>query len=88
MTDDAPFDPYDALEQLIVIGNVYGYTSTSSGWSRTVVGKAVGLTKTGLVKLEPTKICNFLYGRPTKREWDEPAKHVNIRPHMLFPVKE
>jgi hypothetical protein len=82
----APFDPIDALEKKVVIGNVYGYSINSNGWSKTVVGKAVGLTKTGLVKLEVIKVCSFLYGRPTNREWDKLTKHVNIRPHMIFPV--
>lgn len=82
---DEPFDPVDALGEQIQVGKLYGYSHSSSGVARTVIGEALSFTKTGLVKLKITQVTNFLYGRPVD-SWSTRAETVNIRPHLLFPV--
>ncbi len=82
------FEPLDALRNPIKLGTIYGYSSTSSGWSKTAVGKADKMTKTGMVTLSIKRVNHFLYGEPIERDHHEDAKTVNVRPHMLFPVSE
>ena len=82
------FEPLDALRNPIKLGTLYGYSSTSSGWSKTAVGKASKMTKTGMVSLDIKRVHHFLYGKPIERDHHEDAKTVNVRPHMLFPVGE
>lgn len=88
MIDDQPFEPIDALGKNIIFGRCYGYTSTKSGYARTVIGEAEKLTKSGLVTLKIIEVKNFLYGRSFEKTWGDEASHVNMRPHMLFPIGE
>lgn len=82
------FEPLDAMRNPIKLGTLYGYSSTSSGWSKTAVGVASKMTKTGMVSLNIKQVHHFLYGKPIERDHHEDAKTVNVRPHMLFPVGE
>lgn len=84
-----PFEPLDALRNPIQLGTLYGYSSTSSGWSKTAVGTAGKMTKTGMVTLRVKRVNHFLYGKPLDRDFqNRDAKTVNVRPHLLFPVGE
>ena len=87
MTNEA-FEPLDALRFPIEMGRLYGYSSTSSGWSKTAVGRASKMTKTGMVTLDIKKVNHFLYGKSIDADHRNDAKTVNVRPHMLFPVSE
>ena len=75
----------DALDNPIVIGNVYGYSTSKGGWARTVVGVAVGITPTGRVSLNVTRAQTFLYGE--KSDYNPGGEKSHIRSHMLFPVQ-
>lgn len=79
----------DALGNDIVIGNFYGYTSTSGGFARTVLGTATHLTKKKVaVKVEYTK--RFLYGEEIKDHKEafgiNQAEQVAVNGYLLFPV--
>lgn len=75
----------DALNDMIVIGDVYGYSTASGGWARTVIGEAVGITQTGRVSLRVIRHQTFLYGEKT--DYNPGGDKVNIRSHMLFPIR-
>lgn len=79
------FEPLDALRNPIKIGARYGYSSTSSGWSKTAIGTAGKINKSGTVTISIEKVNHFLYGKPIEKDWGD-SKTVSIRPHMLFPV--
>ena len=81
------FEPIDALQNPIKLGAIYGYSSSSGGWSKTAVGRATKLTKSGMVTIEVLSVRHFLYGQPIERSGDD-AKSVSVRPHLLFPVHE
>jgi hypothetical protein len=76
----------DALGNPIEFGKRYGYSTSSSGRSRTVVGIASKITPTGSVTLTDVQVKNYIYGDPYDRTWAKDAKKVTIRPHMVFPV--
>lgn len=76
----------DALGKEIVIGHLYGYSTSSSGRSSTVVGVACNFTRTGMLTLGDVKRNNFIYGKQYDRTWASDAKKVSISPHMVFPV--
>ena len=82
------FEPLDALRNPIQLGTLYGYSSTANGSSKTAIGKAIKMTKTGMVSLHIKRVHHFIYGKPIERAYHDDAKTVNIRPHMLFPVAE
>ena len=79
--------PFDALGQEIQLGNVYGYTTTSSGLAKTTIGKAFKFSPTGKISLQVLHVKNFLYGQPTEASWTGTAETVSIRAHMLFPIE-
>ncbi len=67
--DDEKFECLDALRDPIVLGNLYGWSSTKSGWSRTTVGKAKSISKKGSITLEVVIVHNFLYGKQHELLW-------------------
>ena len=71
----------DALDNEIVIGQVYGYSAKDTVF----VGRAVNLTKTR-VTLETIKRRYFRYGEETS--WTMPAMITSVPSWHLFPVKE
>lgn len=75
----------DALGQPIAIGHMYGYSTSKSGWSRTVIGTAKNITPTGRVALDVVRRETFLYGK--KSDYNPGSDNTCIRSHMLFPVE-
>jgi hypothetical protein len=75
----------DALGNPIVIGGVYGYSTSKSGWSRTVVGTATNITPSGRVSLDVLRAETFLYGN--KSNHNPGGERSSIRSYMLFPVQ-
>jgi len=73
----------DALGNEIVIGQRYGYSTSST----VVIGRAVRLT-TLKVTIENEKTRHFLYGEETVRDWVGNAKTVSVFSWHLFPIKD
>lgn len=84
------FEFLDALRNPIKLGRLYGYSHTSSGIARTVIGTAEKITKSGMISIKPITVNKFLYGKIIEIEnnFPEDAKLISIRPHLLFPVSE
>lgn len=83
------FDNLDALRKPIEIGKMYGYSSSSSGTSKVVIGIAEKITDMGGVTLRIVKVTNFLYGKeipPSENFTKNRTKRVNARSHILFPI--
>lgn len=76
----------DAIGNPIEIGKTYGYSTSSGGWARTVIGSATKITEKGNVALAVIKVNRFLYGDPSESRDD--AKTVSIRTHMVFPIHD
>lgn len=76
----------DALQQDIVIGQAYGYSSSDGSWITVVVGEAVKETPAGKCTLKIVSRRDFLYGQPNHRSWAGKAPIVHIHPCHLFPV--
>lgn len=74
----------DALENPIVIGDTYGYTSSENGFSKVTIGRASKFTTTGKVTLTDIKVRRFLYGK--KIDCDH-ANTSSVSAHLVFPVK-
>jgi hypothetical protein len=72
----------DALDNEIVIGQKYGYSSKDTVF----IGKAIRLTKTR-VTLETIKRRMFCYGKESVH-WSEPSPTTSVPSFHLFPVKE
>lgn len=82
MTTNPPV--VDAIGDPIVLGNMYGYSTTSGGWARTVLGEAVGITPTGRVTLRVVRRTAFLYGEQST--YNPGGDKVSMRSHMMFPI--
>lgn len=78
----------DALNQPIVFGAKYGYSSSESSRITVVVGKAIKETPAKKITLEVESRRNFLYGEEYDRTWAGNAKVVHVHPCHLFPVKD
>lgn len=78
----------DALGNEIIMGQLYGYSTSSDGHDRTVVGRAVKFTPKNLLSLSVEKVQNFLYGQPFEKTWSQDSDKVNIRAYKVFPVKD
>lgn len=76
---------FDALAKPIVLGNKYGYSTSSNGIGSVVIGVATKITKTGKVTLDVESRRKFCYGKPTDA-WREPADTVSVQSYHLFPV--
>ena len=82
----------DALRDPIVIGNRYGYSTSSSGFISVTIGTAVRITGKDQLKvtLEDLTTNRYLYGGPepcTPWEGQEPPKHVSVYAVHLFPIR-
>ena len=79
----------DALGNPIVFGKTYGYSTNSSGISKTTIGSAVKFTKTGKVTLNIVQVKKFLYDEAIDSTSCivTPAEQVSMRGFMLFPVE-
>jgi hypothetical protein len=85
----------DATDQPIVIGNAYGYTTTSNGWAVAVV--VIGRVRKcrekdqemrgskELVTMDVIRRKTFLYGKESEHQKNT-SKTVTISPFHLFPV--
>lgn len=76
----------DALDREIILGQAYGYSSSSGSWITVVVGKAIKETPKGKCTLEVISRKDFLHGDRHDRTWAGDAKVVHILPCHLFPV--
>ena len=74
----------DALWNNIVLGNKYGYTSSSGSIVTIVVGLAEKMTETK-VTIHVQSRRTFLYGEPCE-SWSSPARTSSVHPCHLFPV--
>ena len=75
---------HDALGNEIVLGNIYGWSTNRTGWTKVVTGKAVNFTPKG-VTLETLTAIEALYDNDPK-----PIKiksKVTCRGLNLFPIK-
>lgn len=77
----------DALRNPIIIGNKYGYSKNSSGYTHVVIGIAVRETKKG-ISLEVISTHNALYDDPLEDSTADSAKTTNVKSVCLFPVAE
>jgi hypothetical protein len=78
----------DAFENEILIGDLYGYSTTSSSWGRVVVGRVTKINEEkSSVRLEILFAKDYLSGKPVERHWVEPAKAVTMASWRLFPVR-
>lgn len=73
----------DALGNEIVIGSLYGYSTTDTVF----IGRVRNLSKTR-VTLLPIRRRYFLYGEETTRPWLGDAETVSVASYHLFPIKE
>lgn len=75
----------DALKNPLVIGNVYGYTSTSGSIANVVTGR---LVKIGEKKctLEVMSQDRYLYGDKIDYATGSEAGKVSVSAFMLFPI--
>lgn len=82
------FDCCDALNNKIIEGALYGYTSSHSGWSYVVIGKAVKQISDKKCTLEmvPLKCAEFLYGVKQEEPLRKFIGKVSIRSELLFPM--
>lgn len=77
----------DALGNEIKIGERYGYSTSKSGLSRTVVGTAKNVKQSSSrVVLVVEKVNTFLYGGKIDDSFNGNAETIAIRAHMVFPV--
>lgn len=84
MTDTKTDIKCDALNNPIVIGARYGYSTDSSGWTRVVIGTAIRETKKGIT-LEVLEAREGLYYDPAK-PYAMTKRTVNCKAMKLFPV--
>lgn len=78
--------PKDALQNDIIIGQTYGYSTSSGGRQVTVLGEAVSFSeKTKNVTLKVVQRYFYLYGNPSDYEYND-SKTVSTRSLNLFPV--
>ena len=92
---DFPKEWKDAIGKPIQYGQrySYSYSLSASGVSRTVIGTAIKITKTGRVTLLVRaalheSVKRFLYGEPTNCSLSEDSDTVSIRAHLIFPINE
>lgn len=76
----------DAMNQPIVIGQMYGYTAVKGSFMTVVIGRARKLTEKK-VTLDVTSRSMFIYGAPADGE-PSGQKHVSIHSCHLFPVPD
>jgi len=74
----------DALGNPIVIGNTYGYSTSSSGFGKVTICEAVKINEKS-VSVKPLQIREFLYGESLNRE-SEIGRNTSIQSYHLFPV--
>jgi len=78
--------PADAIGNGIIIGEYYGYTTSSSGSQNTTIGKAVSYSeKTKRVTLQVIHRFAYLYGELRDYEYHNSEK-VTVRSLNLFHV--
>jgi len=74
----------DALGNMIVFGNYYGYSRSQNGHNTIHVGKALHETKKGMLSLEVEHTKTGCYESATTSE--VPHRHVTVKPILIFPV--
>lgn len=74
----------DALNQPVVLGQKYGYSTNSSGFTTVTLGTAVRLTEKK-VTLQDLTVRRFLYGGEVD-QWKEVPKSVSVQSCHLFPI--
>lgn len=79
--------PKDALQNDIIIGQKYGYTTSKSGWQVNVIGEATSFSeKTKKVTLMVLQRYTYLYGEPSDHPFNDSVT-VSVRSLNLFPVE-
>ena len=79
-------DLFDALQNPIIFGFTYGYSSAAGSSITVVTGKAIKVTPSGKITLEIVSRRNYLYGKEYEKTWGGDSKLVHIHPCHLFPV--
>jgi hypothetical protein len=86
-------EPHDALGNLIMVGNWYGYSRSDGGHSHTTIGQAIKLKRSDFSSYNPAKVrlgnCTvkrFLYGTPSDFRVGEVPADITIASYMVFPV--
>lgn len=74
----------DALGNDIVFGNLYGYSTSSNGFTEVTIGIALKATPKGFVTIRPQIKRGAIYN-------DEPTpkpigKATTVKPMILFPI--
>ena len=76
----------DALQQPIIIGNTYGYSTSANSIISVVVGTAIKVTPTGNITLTVISRRKYLYGEELPKKQNLSSNTVNLHPCHLFPV--
>lgn len=77
----------DALEQDIVFGQKYGFSTSKSGIESVVVGIALRETKSK-VRLDVISWTEYMHGCKTKYDSFLPSQTISVQSYHLFPVKD
>lgn len=74
----------DALGNEIIIGDLYGYSVDSNGYTTSTVGKTLKFTESGKVTLETISCRGGIWLH--EAEEVSTSKKVSVKPAKLFPV--
>lgn len=77
----------DALQNDVVLGARYGYSTNASGVTSVVIGIAEKLTA-NKVTLEIESRRSFLYGEIYDSTWRSPSRTTSVHSCHLFPVQQ
>lgn len=77
----------DALGQPIIIGDTYGYSDTSSGFTYVVIGKAKKITEKGFVTIQAILKKTQLYMNEVEIDHKYGAS-CSVKPLKLFKIKD
>lgn len=77
----------DATGRPIQVGQTYGYSSSSSGWSIVTIGTAL-YTKGNKVRLGNCMVTRYNADIVHRFRADEKPADVSMRAFMLFPIFE
>lgn len=80
----------DALRNPIVIGNRYGYSTSTSGIIGVTIGTAVRIVgrEENKVTLEDLSVQRYLYGNPCDDVLDRKPNSVSVYTCHVFPIHE
>lgn len=91
----------DALGNPIIVGCLYGYSTSNNGMFRVVIGRVVNITRrevpygnhniddySATIDIISVKSGSFLLSEDALGDYGYKKQKVSIRAHHLFPVPE